>query len=278
MSGNRLFHQNLIANVDSVELSIHIQQLMKRKPKGFNYSRAFKRSLVALFTPCILTFVMVNPWDVNSPGLAGGMETNITNVSGSRAGEGKALKNNLCYLNVNAPLPYLRRGKPTKQFEKLRRAVISGAGFDFLSICGDMLRLRGNTVSIKPGAIHRSRHKSGEAFDYNQDDPRLLLVREYREGRTYWRTYLRCEKQDGTLGARAELHTDNAGFVSAYVFDFTSAAERLGWERIHAQSGWGQISSKKEYWHYELTEGISFDDAMSAIYNDAHKFTLSPAR
>ncbi len=85
----------------------------------------------------------------------------------------------------------------------------------------------------------------------------MLIVREYIAGLTYWRTYLRCEKQDGTCGVRADLDTDNAGRVSAYFFDFTNAAEGVGWERIPAQKGWEYSWKKKEFWHYQLKSSFS---------------------
>lgn len=169
---------------------------------------------------------------------------------------------------MDAPLPYLRCGTPARQFQALRRQVIARAGFDFLSKCGDLMRPR-NAKSLKEGVAFKSRHKSGEAFDYNQEDNRVLLVRERYADQIFWRTYLLCAKQDGTSGVKAELHTDNVGFVSAYVFDFTTAAEGLGWERIPAQRGWMQEASNKEYWHYEMRSELSFDQAMHAIYDPA---------
>ena len=168
------------------------------------------------------------------------------------------------YLEVDVTLPYLRRGKPVNQFQALRELVVAGAGFDFLAKCGDMLRLK-DAVSSKPGVVYRSRHKCGDAFDYNQEDPRVLLVRERVAERTYWRTYLVCEKQDGSLGVKAKLATDNLGNVSAYVFDFTAAAESLGWARIPAGEGWEWEPTKKEYWHYEMPEGLSFERAIALV-------------
>ena len=153
-------------------------------------------------------------------------------------------------MRVDAPSPYLLCGTPAEDFETLRQVIIVVAGFDFLAKCGDMMRPR-NARSSKIGVSFRSRHKSGEAFDYNQEDHRVLIVREYKSGSIYWRTFLLCDKQDGTLGEKANLQTDNAGFVSAYVFDFTAAAEILGWERIPAQRGWMYEPSNKEYWHYQ---------------------------
>lgn len=151
---------------------------------------------------------------------------------------------------VDAPMPFLRRDA-AESFNQLRSAVINGAGFDFLAKLGDMLRTSG-AKAAKPGVAFYSRHKKGEAFDYNQEDSRMLLVREYGEKGLQWRTYLLCERQDGSLGTKATLHTDNAGVVSAYVFDFTSTAERFGWERIFAQHGWGKDATKKEFWHYQF--------------------------
>jgi hypothetical protein len=114
-----------------------------------------------------------------------------------------------------------------------------------------MLRV-GNAKPLKVGTAFNSRHKKGEAFDYNQEDPRVLLVREYGLKGLRWRTYLLCQRQDGSQCTKADLQTDNAGFVSAYVFDFTAAAEQFGWERIYAQPGWPTEPTKKEFWHYQL--------------------------
>jgi hypothetical protein len=152
-------------------------------------------------------------------------------------------------------MPFLRRDA-AQSFNHLRKAVIKGAGFDFLAKLGDMLRV-GDAKPAKPGAAFNSRHKKGEAFDYNQEDSRVLLVREFGERGLQWRTYLLCKRQDGSLGTKATLRTDNAGVVSAYVFDFTDVAEQFGWERIYAQQGWGKDATKKEFWHYQLRRDAS---------------------
>jgi hypothetical protein len=147
-------------------------------------------------------------------------------------------------------MPLLHRDA-AESFNALRSAIIDATGFDFLARCGDMLRV-GNAKVLKLGTALNSRHKKGEAFDYNQEDPRVLLVRESDSKGVKWRTYLLCKSQDGRKCAKADLHTDNAGFVSAYVFDFTAAAEHFGWERIYAHAGWTREATKKEFWHYQL--------------------------
>ena len=211
------------------------------KPKSYSAIRIPVVGLVVLSTSLVLAIV---PAKVSSPGVAHRTENQVLVEVRDPA------YRPLYQLHVDAPLPYLR-GDAAERFNALRKAVVIGAGFDFLAKCGDMLR-EGNGKPSKIGTTFNSRHKVGEAFDYNQEDHRVLLVREYVEGRLRWRTYLLSEKQNGTLGIKRDLHTDNAGFVSAYVFDFTAAAERLGWERIPPQRGWNIEPIKKEFWHYQL--------------------------
>lgn len=193
---------------------------------------------------------MIDPTAAISPGIAPQRKSRSKTEPVLPANNVKAQDRLFCHLGVEAPSPYLRCGTPAEDFETLRKMVSVLAGFDFLAKCGDMMRPM-TAKSSKIGVSFRSKHKSGEAFDYNQEDHRVLIVREDKSESLYWRTYLLCDKQDGSLGKKANLHTDNAGFVSAYVFDFTAAAESLGWERIPAQRGWMYEPSKKEYWHYQ---------------------------
>src|SRR4051812_23596829 len=44
--------------------------------------------------------------------------------------------------NVKVGLPFLRKGVPAEMFTALRQKVIREAGFDFLSVFGDMMRPR----------------------------------------------------------------------------------------------------------------------------------------
>ena len=179
------------------------------------------------------------------------------------------IEDGFCRVSVDAPDPSLRCGSPVKLYERLRRDVIATAGFDFLAKCGDMKRHEKAKFS-KRGVANDSKHKSGLAFDYNQEDARVLIVREDAAGLTYWRTYLRCEKQDGTCGVKADMDTDNAGRVSAYLFDFTAAAEGAGWERIPAQEGREDSWKKKEFWHYQLKSSFSQGSGATAAAKQDH--------
>lgn len=165
-----------------------------------------------------------------------------------------------------APMPYLRKGKPAEAFKKLKQMCIEGAGFDFLAICGDVMRERGFSSS-KPGVAQKSRHKCGQAFDYNQADKHLIIVSEPKGGQQFFRTWLKCEKQDGSLGKKV-IVKDIRGFsFNGYAWDFTEAAESVGLERIPAWSGWQSSYTKKEFWHYQLTEGTTYEEAIAYLYS-----------
>jgi hypothetical protein len=182
--------------------------------------------------------------------------------------------------SIQVGMPFLRKGKPVAMFKALRDKVIREAGFDFLSIFGDMMRAR-DFETTKKGVASRSRHKCGDAFDYNQGDKRLVIVKEPRNGRMYWRTYLLCAKQDGSQGeplriAKEAILPPAPGSKPQFFYDFTSAAEALGWHRIRAQAGFETSHNKKEFWHYQLTEGYTFDDAMELLFGDRTKVQEQP--
>ncbi|MEO6390822.1 MAG: peptidoglycan-binding domain-containing protein [Pyrinomonadaceae bacterium] len=150
-------------------------------------------------------------------------------------------------------MPFLAKGPAADTFPPMRAAVLAGAGFDFLATLGDMMRPQ-HFVSTKPGVALYSNHKIGRAIDFNQGDQRYLLVPEIIGGRQYWRTYLKCSEQDGSLGAHRQLHSDIMGNQTGYFFDFTACAESFGWLRIPAWRTWsnkGPGSNKREFWHYQ---------------------------
>lgn len=172
------------------------------------------------------------------------------------------------YMAVQAPIPYLRAGAPADGFRKLRRAVQEGAGFDFLAKVADMMRAK-DFRSSKVGVADRSRHKCGDAFDYDQTSTSIVVVSEPQGIQQFFRTWLRCAKQDGSLGIKVTLRDIRGHTVTGWYFDFTACAERLQWRRIPAWKGWslhGNGYNKMEFWHYQLTEGLSWSEAMNFLY------------
>ncbi len=168
-----------------------------------------------------------------------------------------------------AGMPYLVKGKPAEAFKKLKAQCIESCGHDFLAVCADVMRSK-NFSTTKPGAAKFTNHKTGRAFDCQQDVPYLIYAPETRDGKQYFRTWLKCAAQDGSQGERITLKDVRNFVVTGYYWDFTKAAEALGWSRIPAHKGWGTKGTAynlMEAWHYEMMEGLSWQQAMDQIYN-----------
>jgi hypothetical protein len=129
-------------------------------------------------------------------------------------------------------------------------------------------------------------------FDWHDEQGHnaLYIVREDLAGELYWRLYLKCAVQDGSLGEPLTQapwhfwwHTAPPGNPSAatnggsrlpippgYFVDITALAERYGWSRIasyHLEDfHWQRDSTATEYWHYQYTDRLTWYQAMSQIY------------
>jgi hypothetical protein len=172
-------------------------------------------------------------------------------------------------VRVKGCIDYLRRDVVAPAFLALREEVFLETGSDFLDTCGDIFRYK-TFVQNHAGSVTRSPHKLGVAFDYNQGARNLLLLRELDGGKVWWRTYLICEKQDGSKGALIKsLKTENAGLVrNKYLFDFTACALKHGFGRIHAKSNWQRVWARREFWHYEH-KGV-YKAGYDALMNDLY--------
>jgi murein L,D-transpeptidase YcbB/YkuD len=177
---------------------------------------------------------------------------------------------------VNAPMPWLRRGKPYESFVALREEIMRLTGHDFLAVCGDMMRSP-NFHSNKPGVAERSWHKTGRAFDYNQGDSKKVFVMEPAGGQVMFRTFIRCQpgfEQNGESIAHLKqwVHGSgaNASIPAGSYVDFTALALENDYHRIPAwkkwvQSGMKTYSTMMEFWHYQCDEGLSWSDAMADL-------------
>ena len=157
-------------------------------------------------------------------------------------------------------MPYMHP-RAAERFYNLREIIRAGAGCDFLAKCGDICRTADFTSS-KDGVANRSWHKTGRAVDYNQNDPHLVIVSEPKNGRQFFRTYLKCVPQTGALGKMMTVKDYRGYSVTAYLFDFTTAAEAIGFHRIPAWSGWQANYNRREFWHSQFDEGLTWDAAM----------------
>ena len=194
--------------------------------------------------------------------------------------------------DIQAPDPRLVAGVD-QAFRVWRNAVRTRSGHDFLGRVSDIFR---------PAAYHNHRlgylswHKAGRAvdllFDWHnaQGDNALYVVREDLAGQVYWRLYLKCAEQDGSLGEPLTQapwyfwwHIAPAGqpetvadggrrlpIPPGYYVDVTALAERYGWSRIASYQldnfHWQRDSTATEYWHYQHLDGLNWYGAMSQIY------------
>jgi hypothetical protein len=169
----------------------------------------------------------------------------------------------LVKLNVKDCNP-LMHPSAAEKFNLLREIVKAGCGFDFLVICADIFRAA-NYTSSKDGVANRSWHKTGRAFDYDQNSKGLVIVSEEKGEKQFFRTYLRCAAQDGSQGKKLSVRDKRGHQVNGYLFDFTAAAESLGFKRIPAWSGWQKNYNRQEFWHYQFDEGLIWDAAMQQL-------------
>lgn len=149
-------------------------------------------------------------------------------------------------------------------FNALREIVLKGSGVDFLARCGDVLR-SANFVSTKDGVANRSWHKTGRAFDYDQESKSLLIESEMLGPKQYFRTFLICSDQSGLLGQKRYVVDIRRFARKAYVFDFTAAAASVGFKRIPAWRGWQSHYNRREFWHYQFDDGLTWQAAMNQL-------------
>ena len=172
-------------------------------------------------------------------------------------------------------------------FQELRQRVLEESGTDYLANIGDSFRAI--IVEPPPGQSPRSWHKAGRALDLNQglyerEETLVELVREDILFGTYWRVYLRAERQDGSLGeplhdAPWDLKARNAGGLAArvggelaravplgYYVDFSELAADYGWERLAANDDWREQWADINWWQFQKTQGLTWLEAMLELY------------
>ncbi len=171
---------------------------------------------------------------------------------------------NLTKINTLAPRPYMINNV-ANQFNELRKDVYEKSGVDFLMKCGDVYRDAG-FVSKKEGVANRSNHKAGRAFDYDQTSKHIYISKEPKGGKMYFRTFIKCIKQDGSLGKKQTVNDYRGHSEYAYFVDFTKLAESFNFSRIPAWNGWEKSYNRREFWHYQdmIENGrtLTWDEAM----------------
>jgi TolB protein len=176
-------------------------------------------------------------------------------------------------------------------FVALKDYMNRTAGWDFLGRLDQVWW--GLKQLVEPGQQYRNWHKTGRAFDiiqdYNQGNPpQIEVIQEQIGPEVYWRIYVRCAVQDGTLGeplrhAPWDFDARTSGDVVAYdaggrtkgsvpagyYVDFTEAAQLFGWYPSPSDGTWRYNWPGVLYWQYEKREDLDWWTAMLELYPEA---------
>jgi TolB protein len=195
--------------------------------------------------------------------------------------------------SVQAPYPQLQN-LVEDSFNALRQRVIKDAGWDALaSLENAFVPL---TIALDPG-LGDDWLYTGRAFALNSlmiNAGWMAVVREDIGSQTYWRLYIRAQKQDGSEGKpienspwdlNARYNLDPAiyeaggkyGTVPAgYWIDFTSLAQAYGWERLPALPNWRNYYAGTRFTEFALTGGLNWYSAMLQLYPQDALDTATP--
>lgn len=185
--------------------------------------------------------------------------------------------------NVQAPFPQLH-DLVDESFVALRQRVVKETGWDALaSLENAFIPL---TTSLEPG-LDEDWLYTGRAFAINSlmaNTGWMVMIREDIGGQTYWRVYIRCSVQDGSLGepihnapwnlnARYDLDPRTyeqggayASVPSGYWVDVTSLASFYGWERQPSLPNWRTYYKGARFSTFVLSGGMDWYTAMRELY------------
>jgi TolB protein len=185
--------------------------------------------------------------------------------------------------NVQAPYPELH-DLVDDSFNALRQRVSQETGWDALaSLENAFVPL---TTSLEPG-FEEDWLYTGRAFALNSlmnNAGWMVTIREDIGAQTYWRVYIRCSVQDGSMGepihnspwnlnARFDLDPrtyeqggDYAPVPSGYWVDMTALAAAYGWERVPALPNWRTFYKGARFTTFALTSGLTWYAAMRELY------------
>ena len=185
--------------------------------------------------------------------------------------------------NVQAPFPQLH-DLVDESFVALRQRVVKETGWDALaSLENAFIPL---TTNLEPG-LDEDWLYTGRAFAINSlmaNTGWMSVMREDIGGQTYWRVYIRCSVQDGSLGepihnapwnlnARYDLDPRTyeqggayAAVPSGYWVDVTSLASFYGWERQPSLPNWRTYYKGARFSTFVLSGGMDWYAAMRELY------------
>jgi len=169
-------------------------------------------------------------------------------------------------------------------FEALRQRVIQTVGWDALaSLENAYVPL---TTPLDPG-FSADWLYTGRAFAINSlmvNAGWMVVQREDIGAQTYWRLYLRAQKQDGSQGEPLqsppwdltkryqvdpkayEAGGEYAPVPTGYWVDLTSLASAYGWERLPALPDWRSYYAGARFTEFAMPGGMDWYSAMLQLY------------
>jgi TolB protein len=152
------------------------------------------------------------------------------------------------------------------------------------------------TTTLDPG-LGQDWLYTGRAFAINTlmlNAGWMSVLREDIGDQTFWRVFIRVQKQDGSQGVPLkdppwDLNTRyqldprayEAGgsytpVPSGYWVDLTSLAEAYGWHRLAALPGWRTYYSAARFSEFAYTGGLDWYSAMLELYPAGALYTATP--
>jgi TolB protein len=185
--------------------------------------------------------------------------------------------------NVQAPYPQMHE-LVDESFIALRNRLSKETGWDALaSLENAFVPL---TTPLEPG-MNEDWVYTGRAFAINSlmtNAGWMVATREDIGAQTYWRLFIRCTVQDGSLGeplhdapwnlnARYELNPqtyeqggDYSAIPSGYWVDVTSLAAAYDWDRLPALPNWRTFYAGARFTEFALTSQLDWYTAMRELY------------
>jgi len=200
---------------------------------------------------------------------------------------GAAVPNQRWYVvpveNIQAPYPQLH-DLVDESFNALRQRAIRETGWDALaSLENAFVPI---TTSLEPG-MQEDWLYTGRAFAVNSlmsNAGWMVALREDVGAQTYWRLYIRCSVQDGSMGepihnapwnlfARYDLDPrtyeqggEYAPVPAGYWVDITALSSAYGWDRLPALPNWRTFYKGARFTTFALTNGLTWYAAMQELY------------
>ncbi len=184
---------------------------------------------------------------------------------------------------VQAPFPQMH-DLTDESFNALRARVAQEAGWDVLaSLENAFIPL---TTRLEPG-MDEDWLYTGRAFAVNSlmaNAGWMTILREDIGAQTYWRVYVRCAAQDGSLGepihdapwnlsARYDLdpnaYEQGGGYASVpggYWINLTDLASAYGWQRQPSLPNWRAYYKGARFSTFVNDGGLTWLQAMRQLY------------